>query len=367
MNDYDISESNKPIPAADNLPVEFSLEKKEDRIRLLSRIDKKCNAVISIWKYLTLVIAFITIFLAVYFISVGDTKEDGKPTDIINNSENSPKDETDNVTTSARPQRIPLTVINESGLELNIDSYQGSNILSSLPHDSENDIRILVVNSHSSEFVSENISVSEAGLVITQLLQSAGIGTEYCVEVFDKGGRIGAYKMMKEMIRSELTRKHELVLVIDIHSSDSGTPITFTVGTGSGFGWEENLRVALGVIDNLDDIETSVRFLPADLGQNSGIVTLNIGICGADDKSARRAISALVNAIINLYNENPRKDPGIILDHSNFGKRKTGFRKNESDGIHIGRKLALRSDTVFLRIPVDDTGREISLDLFVSG
>ncbi|MBR4033305.1 MAG: stage II sporulation protein P, partial [Clostridia bacterium] len=240
------------------------------------------------------------------------------PTDIINNSENSPKDETDNVTTSARPQRIPLTVINESGIDIDIDSYQGSNILSSMTQDSENNIRILVVNSHSSEFVSQSISVSDAGIVITRLLQSAGIGTEYCDEEFDKEGRIGAYIMMKEKIKSELTQKPELVLVIDVHSSDSGTPITFTVGTGSDFGWQENLRAALGVIDNLEAIEASVRFLPTDLGQNSGVITLNIGICGADDKSAREAISSLVNAIIILYNDNPRSTPGTILNNSNF-------------------------------------------------
>lgn len=318
MNDYDINESNKPIPVDNSLPAEFSFEKKEEPIRLLSKRKEKCIGVIIIWKYLTLVIAFITIFFAVYIISLGDTKEDGIPTDIINNSENSPKDETDNVTTSARPQRIPLTVINESGIDIDIDSYQGSNILSSMTQDSENNIRILVVNSHSSEFVSQSISVADAGIVITRLLQSAGIGTEYCDEEFDKKGRIGAYIMMKEKIKSELTQKPELVLVIDVHSSDSGTPITFTVGTGTDFGWQENLRAALGVIDNLEAIEASVRFLPTDLGQNSGVITLNIGICGADDKSAREAISSLVNAIIILYNDNPRSTPGIILNNSNF-------------------------------------------------
>lgn len=323
MKDYDISERNKPVPVDNSLPFEFSPDKKEEPIRLLSGTDNTRYTLLLIWKYLTLIIAFFAIFLAVYFISVGNVEENDNSSDIINDEENTPTDQTTDITISAKPQRIPLTVINESGIDLNIDSYQGSNILSSLPQNSENNIRILVVHTHSSESVSENISVSDACIAITQLLQSAGIGTEYCNVVFDKDGRIGAYNMMKEKIGSELDRMPELVLVLDIHSSESGTPITFTVGTGSDFVWEENLRAALAVIDNLEAVEASVRFLPTDLGQNSGVVTLNIRISGADDKSAREAISALVNAIIRLYNENPRNAPGIILKHSNFGSGKS--------------------------------------------
>jgi hypothetical protein len=104
-------------------------------------------------------------------------------------------------------------------------------------------------------------------------------------------------------------------LIIDLHSSDSGSPITFTVGTGSDYGWEENLRAVLAVTEYLDSGEASVRLLPGDLGQNSGVVTLNVGIGGKnfDDTTARSAIASLVNAIIRLYDENPRIAPGMAF------------------------------------------------------
>jgi hypothetical protein len=109
---------------------------------------------------------------------------------------------------------------------------------------------------------------------------------------------------MKESLTSLIDKYPDAVCVIDIHDSDSGHPVTFTVGT-DGVGWNENLRLAEAVCGKMASIETAFRFLPGTLGQDSGVLTLNVGLGGKNfgDEEVRAAIASFANAFIEICNE----------------------------------------------------------------
>lgn len=196
----------------------------------------------------------------------------------------------------------PPTVIDESkvGVEICLDEEYA---LSPLFKASDG-VKVLIVHSHNSEYVSDSLTVTDAGNVITQLLTVAGIETYHCVTVHDAEGNIGSYLKMKESVSSLIEKHSDVVCVIDFHDSDSGLPVTFTVGTDC-VGWNENLRLAEAVCGKMKGIQTAFRFLPGALGQDSGVLTLNLGLGGVgfSDDDARSAIAAFANAFIEICNE----------------------------------------------------------------
>ena len=202
------------------------------------------------------------------------------------------------------PERIsyPPVVIDESKTEIELELTEDYS-LSSLIGSSEG-VKILILHSHNSEKVSETITVSDAGQAIAQIISSAGLGVYHCDVEHDGEGSVGAYIRMKQTLSVLLERYPDVVCVIDIHDSDSGLPVTFTVGTDYD-GWRENLRLAEAICGGLRDTETAFRLLPGTLGQDSGVLTLSVGICGGtfSDDEAREAIAALTEAIINICNE----------------------------------------------------------------
>ena len=196
---------------------------------------------------------------------------------------------------------IPL-VINESKVEVELNNNEEY----SLNHlvESSSGVKILIVHSHNSESVSQTSSVTDAGEVISQILTSAGIGTYHCTNDHDSDSNIGAYSRMKASVADLIDTYPDAVCVIDIHDSDSGLPITFTVGTDSA-GWNENLLLSKAVCARISDAETALRLLPGALGQDSGLLTLNIGIGGKSfsDEDTRGLIASVSEAIIKICNE----------------------------------------------------------------
>lgn len=197
---------------------------------------------------------------------------------------------------------IPL-VIDESKAGIAPDVMNTDYSLHHLVEASDG-VKLLIVHSHNSESVSSLISVADAGSAIAQILTSAGIDTLHSTVLHDSEGSIGAYSKMKTTVSSVLEKHPGVFCVIDLHDSDSGLPLTFTVAT-EGEGWSENLRLAEAVCGRITDTQSAFRFLPGTLGQDNGILTLNVGICGEsyEDQEARAVISSLADAIIEICNE----------------------------------------------------------------
>ncbi len=197
---------------------------------------------------------------------------------------------------------IPPVVIDESKTDIKLDMTEDYSLGSLMG--SSTGVKILILHSHNSEKVSDSITVSDAGQAIAQIISSAGIKVHHCNTEHDGGGTVGAYMKMKQTVSELLSRYPDVLCVLDIHDSDSGMPITFTVGTDYD-GWRENLRIAEAVCGQMYGTETAFRLLPGTLGQDSGVLTLNVGICGSgfSDEEAREAIAALTEAIIKICNE----------------------------------------------------------------
>ena len=225
------------------------------------------------------------------------TPDEQMLTDTLNDTEPN-----EDVSVAATPEEYKPIVIDETktGIELILDKEYS---LYPLMASSEG-VKVLILHSHNSEYVSENLTVADAGDVIAQLLTSAGIKTYHCVSVHDANGNIGSYLRMKESLSELLSRYPEVVCVIDIHDSESGLPVTFTVGTDFN-GWNENLKIGEAISAHMSNIETAFRFLPGSIGQDNGILTLNVGIGGANipDEAARRAIALFAEAFIKICSE----------------------------------------------------------------
>ena len=273
-----------------------------DEIRVYEppRVKKKKTAFL---RFIVLTFAFFLLFLCIGMMikekqtSPSDSESGYLPTVMI------PETTTICETTGSVMETVYTpVVIDESKIsaEINFDEKYS---LNSLIKASEG-VKIVILHSHNSEYVSDSISVSDAGDVISQLFTSAGLETYHCVTVHDKEGSLGAYSRMKESLTSILEKYPATVCVIDIHDSDSGLPVTFTVGT-DGAGWNENLRLAQAICGRMTGIETAFRFLPGSLGQDSGILTINIGIGNGDcsESEARAAISSFAQAFIETCNE----------------------------------------------------------------
>ncbi len=315
MSEKSIDQCGSLLPLEEELPIPYE-EITEDREKIQILETKRritFSTLIKLWKYITLIVAFASIFICIAFYLNCDEGVDNTHSEGREDISDTMTEDTEAVASPMPPKSQPLTVINEAVPEFELDEYVGENFAANAFFKGNSDIMILLIHSHSSEYISENISVLDAGNAISQLINSAGILSVHSTESFDTEGKVGAYDRMKNKV-IEISSGHEgNILVIDLHSSDSGADVTFTVGADPSFGWRENLRCAITVAEHLENAEVALRLLPSSMGQDSGILTLNVGIGGknCDDETARGIVSALVKAILNLYNEDPRNVPGI--------------------------------------------------------
>lgn len=298
MEEY--SKSNKLVlfgqtPIDDNIDdvIKLYMPKKREKNR---KIFSFC---FRIWRFLAMVTAFFLIYYCLYQLYVKNVAP----------AEDIPIAVTPEVTSSVETEypskpRLPL-IINESSFEINVEEYYNEDNHIKFPNG--DGIKVLIVNSHSSERVSDSLSVSDLAEDLAKILESRGIGTYFDNTANDDAGTIGAYARMSENIFKLKEKYTEAVIVIDIHDSDSGAPFTFTVGATDGFSWEENLRLACNIYKLMKDTDAVFRFLPTSLGQDSGILTLNIGIGGnlTDDSNARTSLSSFADALSQLLQNEP--------------------------------------------------------------
>ncbi|MGM9642048.1 MAG: stage II sporulation protein P [Eubacteriales bacterium] len=296
---------NKDIIPYEEKPIaEIPEEKNDDEeIRIYIPEEKAkreawVNVFLKYWRFASITVAFAAIFLMI--VIVNNPKEAGAsaPSDITSTSETT----AESIEVVAPPQKEPPMLIDESKIGINADDYISTDY--SLSHLQSS--KVLIVHSHNSERVSDTVSVSDAGEVISELLNSAGITTLHYTAEHDAEGSIGAYDRMKQSVLQLLKDNPDIALVIDLHDSDSGMPMTLTVGATDEFCWTENLRLAYALYAKTDGIEAAVRLLPKTLGQDTGTLTLNIGISenGTDESAARKLIAQIANALIILFNNN---------------------------------------------------------------
>ena len=277
MEEY--SKSNKPvlfgqIPIDNDLDDEIKLympKKREKNRKLLSFCFR-------ISRFFIMVIAFFLIYYCLYRLYVKNAVlAEDLPVSAI------PEDTSIEETLRISEPRIPL-VIDESSFEINLVKYLNEDNYIKIPNG--DGIKVLIVNSHSSERVSDSLSASDLGEDLAKILESRGVGTYFAI--------------LKE-------KYNEAVIVIDIHDSDSGSPFTFTIGATEDFSWEENLRLACNIYKLMKDTDVMFRFLPTSLGQDTGLLTLNIGIGGnmTDDSAARAMLASFADALSQLLQNEP--------------------------------------------------------------
>ncbi len=257
-------------------------------------------ALVEFCKLLSLFLAFAALF---YLVFVGRTN-DG------NNTDNTPAPDKEaaaipeSITDIAEGEGVQTFVFSdESGKgidpnKINTDGYTLAPIISTA-----NGVKIIIIHSHSSERVSETQGVVALGDELCELLGEAGIESHHCTDKIDKNGVIGAYSTMKSRVKELLVTYPDTVCVIDLHNSDMGDGITLTVGADDGMGWTENFRLALALSKGIDRAYPhSLRVLPSAIGQDSGLLSLHVGI-GSDKQSeaeASLALAAFADALITL-------------------------------------------------------------------
>ena len=167
-------------------------------------------------------------------------------------------------------------------------------------------IAVAVLHAHTSENVSAEMTVLEAGEVLVQLLNSSGIRAVHLKEVHDADGKLGAYDNMLVTVRNTKDEYGGLMMIVDLHGNDEGGGVTFNVGVDTSFAWKENLRAAYSLQHVFDGVECGIRLLPDDLGQRGGTVTVSVAVGGAlvDAEEGRSLISGLALAIVNMFEEN---------------------------------------------------------------
>jgi len=309
------------VPYSIGLPDEYVLKIEKEPIRIFkpNKSPRGFTKVLSaLFRFILITLLFAIIFLCVYFcllrtLNRKDKEKNESGVDINNvvgnnSAETSIADTNENdIPVSAIEYEGELNLIDESKTGVNLidyleEEYQLHSLMSA-----DKDIRVIIVHSHTSEYVSENLSVLDAGEVLAQLLNSAGINTLHCTALHDESGRIGAYNNMEKSIHNALEEHKKCVLVVDLHNSDIDEQVTFTVGTDSSFAWKENLRLAAALSVEMGEYNTTVRLLPNTLGQDNGLLTVNIGIGGEHntDEEGRRLVSAVFTGILGLCNTNP--------------------------------------------------------------
>ena len=168
------------------------------------------------------------------------------------------------------------------------------------------EITVAVLHAHTSENVSADMTVLEAGEVLVQLLNSSGIRALHLKEAHDSDGKLGAYDNMLETVRNIKDEYGGLMLIVDLHGNDEGGGVTFNVGVDKSFGWKENLRASYSLLQGFEGVDCGIRLLADDLGQHGGTVTVSVAVGGSstDAEEGRSFISCLALAIVNMFEEN---------------------------------------------------------------
>lgn len=192
--------------------------------------------------------------------------------------------------------------LDESGRGVNVRDVNTETYTLAPLVESSSDVRVIILHSHSSERVAENVGVAAFGEKLCERLNEAGIGAFHCTDKLDKNGVIGAYDNMKTRLEALKGTYPKAVLLIDLHSSDVGDGATLTVGAHDGDGWTENLTLALAVCRRMQLDGCALRLLPSAVGQDNGMLSIHLGI-GGDDKeveSSSAALDAFIKAILEM-------------------------------------------------------------------
>lgn len=308
-----MNERNELIERKESLPVicdveDLGAEREEIRVFEKTRKADIINVLAIYWRFAALVAAFAAIFFLLYSVFAEDVPLPDAEAQLPQESEFQTSEETPALTVEASAPVLPSppVLIDEARSEISIDDYFNGNVDLVNLFKIDGDIKVLVIHSHPSERVSQNMTATDAGEVIVQLLSAAGIGAMHCTVMHDENGRIGAYERMKESIVEIKKDKPSLVLIIDLHGSESDKPFLFDIGVSSDYAWKENLRISSAIYYNMDRNDCTVRLLPHNLGQNNGVLTIGVSLGheSADDSFARELIADLALGITLLFNEN---------------------------------------------------------------
>lgn len=199
------------------------------------------------------------------------------------------------------PAEVRLLVRNESGLPEDglPDPAEFSAVFppSRLPPAGGS---VMIVSSHGTERCSAGCGAPDAGEWLRRSLVGAGIAAFRDAGAYDAEGSLGAYARMNAAL-AQAAQERGIVLLCDVHSSDCGTPVTLTVGTGAA-GWRDNYLLAAAVAARLPEGDCTLRLVPGAVGQGSGVPSLHIGIGGAEygDAELNEILSALETALIAL-------------------------------------------------------------------
>lgn len=301
------SQNNFVIPYEEKPPVEFEPHQEEIRVYEENKHIKWKECFMAYWRFFAVTAAFAALFLFIYIImdpTVTDNFSESSESDAQTEADTPvaalPESSESQEEIKSDPIYYSPIVLDESMIGFDIEDETECDYSLSPLMGASDGIKVIIIHSHNSEYVSETLSVTAIGQVLAQILNSGGIETLHCQTVHDKDGTVGAYVRMNETLESLREENGGAVLVIDIHDSDSGKPLTFTVGTGFEYGWRENLNLVSAISRYTSDTESAIRLLPAALGQDSGILTLNIGICGNDysDAEARKVLASLAKALL---------------------------------------------------------------------
>jgi hypothetical protein len=298
MEEYSKSQKLIPFgqtPMEDNIDDEIKLYIPKNR----GRGKKRFLFCFRIFRFIAMVFAFFFIYYCLYQLYLKNAKfnEDVPSSETVaeaSNEETEPMQEV----------RMPL-LIDES--ESNIDLKEYIENAGDFKFPEGEGVKVFVVNSHSSEKASQNLTVSDLAADLVKILESRGIRAYFDDTANDENGTIGAYSKMRDNVARLKDIHNEAFVVIDIHNSDSGLPYTFSVGILDSFAWQENLRFACGIYKIMKDTEAAFRILPSSLGQDSGLITLNLGIGGDtyDDSEARILLSLFADAFLELIANEP--------------------------------------------------------------
>lgn len=298
MEDY--SEAKELVPFGQT-PMESDLD---DEIKLYKPKKKVRNRVLysaclRVWRFLLLVVAFFLVYYCLYQLYLKNAKVgEDIPASVV------PEQSTAEETTSTKELLLPF-IIDESGTEFDFEALFYEDSLFRLP--SGNGIKVIIVNSHSSENVSKNATVADLSEDLFKILQSKGISAYLDKTEYDADGTIGAYTRMSENVASLKEKYNDVLVVVDLHDSDIGVPFVFTVGISDHFAWQENMRFACNIYKLMKFPDGTFRMLPSSLGQDSGLLSINIGIGGitADDVETRAILSSFADALVAILQEEP--------------------------------------------------------------
>lgn len=298
MEEY--SEANKPVPFGQT-PMETDLD---DEIKLYKPKRKKGRGVLysacfRLWRFLLMIIAFFLIYYCLYQLYVKNASRSVDVPTYVQPEETSAEE-----TVADNEIDLPI-IINESENDIEFGALLNEDYSFGLPRG--DGVKVIIVNTHSSEAVSSSITVSQFSEDLLKILQSKGVSAYFDDTVYDSQGMIGAYSRMSANVRHLKDIYNEAVVVIDIHDSDSGAPLTFTVGTADGFAWQENLRFACNIYKRMEHFDGAIRILPSTLGQDNGLLSVNIGIGGVDcsDVESRAILAAFAEALTEILQKEP--------------------------------------------------------------